>query len=96
MGYSPLSHKESNTTEQLTHTHTPTTAFVLEGKWAGSRRHATMMSENTPELYSLGNRSGQYIKHAGVFRMPSLFIHMSPPLASPDITHSLQVPSAVL
>ena len=55
-----------------------------------------MMPENTPELYSLGDRSGQYMKHGGVFRMPSLFIHMSPPLASPDITLSLQVPSAVL
>ena len=78
------------------HTHTPITAFVLEGKWAGSKRHAMIMPENTPELYSLGNRSGQYMKHAGVFRMPSLFIHISPPLASPYITLSLQIPSAVI
>ena len=55
-----------------------------------------IMPENTPELYSLGNRSGQYMKHAGVFRMPSLFIHISPPLASPYITLSLQIPSAVI
>ena len=81
--YSPLGHKQSNTTEQLTHTHNPTTAFVPEGKWAGSKRHAMMTPEDTPELYSLGDRSGQYMKYPGVFRTPSLFIHVSPPLASP-------------